>query len=513
MKIKHTVIGLLTGAFLMQAGEPVAKQAGVCFRFDDRKPVAHWNGMAELFDKYGYKLSLAITSQDTTQPAEHAALKAIADRGHSIMDHLPNHAVYKIIAHSQQEFDEYAKLPAVDHVNAATRTVYFKYELNLADPGNRTFNAEITGGKLQNFPAELAGELGYTRKIYHPQTGQVYGITFAGSERLLLSFWGEKVTVPDYKGELVMLARNSAVQPSDALMRFLAETTRRNFSAMGLPAPKAWIQPGGWEECVAPDRIERIYGKEFGYISADCRPGSNDRYACAFNDSDPVSGRYTMLPDFTAPDNGQNIAAMKHNIADSIAKNRVKIFISHMSVNRVNGGWDAYLKDYDELLAWIKANSIPVKTQEEWADVLYSQKPVANTNVMPALTRDLDGDGKPDGYELLNGAKADLTGGTVTIPAGGKLHISDVAGLEKGATHFSLMVKGAPGTNVIIDFFFVVRHGDNYIERKQFRINSADWTKLEGTVTVKPEAMTLHYGVSFSNATEAIEVKEPVFRQ
>ena len=40
--LKNIAIGLLAGAFLLQAGEEVPKQAGVAFRFDDNKPPKQW---------------------------------------------------------------------------------------------------------------------------------------------------------------------------------------------------------------------------------------------------------------------------------------------------------------------------------------------------------------------------------------------------------------------------------------------------------------------------------------
>ncbi len=152
-----------------------------------------------------------------------------------------------------------------------------------------------------------------------------------------------------------------------------------------------------------------------------------------------------------------------------------------------------------------------VLSQEEWAEILYSKKPVANTNILPALNRDIDADGKPDGYTLRKGATADLKTGIVTIPAGGQLHISDVVGIEKGVNKFELKAKGKAGTVVTINFFFVCRGVQNYMETKQIRLKTDDWETLTGTVNVKPQAISLHYGVKPHNSKEAIEVKDPLF--
>ena len=56
---------LFAGTFLLaQAETAVPKTGGVCFRFDDNKPPEHWRQMGELFEKYGYRMSLALVSQD-----------------------------------------------------------------------------------------------------------------------------------------------------------------------------------------------------------------------------------------------------------------------------------------------------------------------------------------------------------------------------------------------------------------------------------------------------------------
>ncbi len=511
--LKPIAIGLLAGSFLLHAGEGIPKQAGVAFRFDDNKPPRQWKEMGELFEKHGCRLSLALISQALNGKEAQEVLQALSAKGHAMMDHTPNHAIYQIQARTPQEFEEYAKLPIVDHADPQTRKVYFKYELNAAHPGNRKFSGAIRNGELCEYPANMNGQLGYTRKILEPSTGKVYGIRILNGKKMLCSFWGEKIAVPDQKGEFVLLASNAAIQPSKDLLRFMAETSRKNFLAIGLPAPRTWIQPGGWECFVSWDRIADVYGKEFGYLSGDAIPGSSQTRRNVFNDPNPVQGRFTMTPDFTGPDNGQDFQAMKHHIANSVARNQSIVFISHMSIHRVSGGWEAFIKGYDELLQWLRKHDIPVKTQEEWAEILYSKKPQPDTNILPPLTRDIDEDGKPDGYELTKGASADLKTGIVTIPAGGKLHISDVGGVEKGSNNFSISVKGEPGSIVILDFFFTMREGNNYMERKQFRIGGGDWETLSGTVNVKPQAHTLHYGV-LSNGTQAsIQVKEPVFKQ
>lgn len=501
---------LFAGVSLFSAeARPVPKTGGVCFRFDDNKPPEQWRMMGELFERYGYRMSLALVSQELNE--NHArVLRELAGKGHSLMDHLPNHAVYRIRARTPREFEEYSRLPFVDHADPKNRQVCFRYELNREHPRNKRFRASIRGGVLCAFPDSMKRELGSTRKILMPSDGKVYGIRIRNGERRLADFWGGKAIPPDQENaEFVLLAANAAIQPSDALLRFLGSVSRANFQAAGLPVPRSWIQPGGWECFVSAEKISGIYGREFGYRSADCVPGSS-RLNCFFND--PASGiqRFRMRPDFTGLDNGQDIPAMKRKIAESLAKHQVKIFISHMWVQRVKGGWDAYFKGYEELLAWLKECRIPVRTQEEWAEILYSAPAESGGNVMPSFSTDLDADGIPDGYELRTGAKADVKSGTITLPPGGQVLLSDLGGLEKGVNRFALSVRGEAGTEVNLIFSFAVRSGKNRTESRRFRLTGGAWETLKGTVPVNPEAVTLQYRIRRSGGNGELEIRNPV---
>ena len=84
--------------------------------------------------------------------------------------------------------------------------------------------------------------------------------------------------------------------------------------------------------------------------------------------------------------------------------------------------------------------------------------------------------------------------------------------IEKGKNRFALTVKGKAGMVVYLDFFFVVRSGKNYSERRQFRLENDQQQVLEGVVNVKPESVTLHYGVRYSNGEKDLEVRNPVFK-
>ena len=512
---RRTAAVLLTALICIcqiQAEAPVTKSAGVCFRFDDNKPPRQWREMGALFERYGVRMCLSLISQNLNAPESQRTLRELAEKGHLMLDHLPSHAVYQISARSAEEFQRFASLPIADHANPGTKTVYFKYELNAEHPKNIPFQGAIRNGVLCDYPAEMHNRLAFTRKILVPETGKVYGIRIQDGKKTLYSFWGEKVEIPNREtSKLILLANNAAIQPPDELLRFLADCSRRNFTAIGLPRPRTWIQPGGWECFVTPEKIAAIYGKEFGYISGSCVPGPDTSTIGGFNEPEPDLLRFTMRADSTAPDNGQTLALMKFQIAESIAKHRVKVLISHMSIQRVKGGWNAYLSVYEELLKWLTTNAIPVRTQEEWAEILYSHKTDLDGNIMPSLKRDLDGDGKPDGYELRKGTQVNLKTGIATIPADGMLCLFDLAGVGKGNSTFSLAAKGDTGTLVTLELIFLMRKGNHYKMQKQFRLKGEHWQTLAGSVSVKPEVAAIHYKISHSGSAKPIEIRDLSF--
>ena len=129
---------------------------------------------------------------------------------------------------------------------------------------------------------------------------------------------------------------------------------------------------------------------------------------------------------------------------------------------------------------------------------------------MPSLSTDLDEDGTPDGYELQKGCRADVKSGIVSIPRGGRLHLSDLGGLEKGKNRFALTVNGKEGQIVELDFFFVVRSGKNYRERRQFPLKNEGRQVLSGELRIKSEAVALQYSVSFSGSGSLLEVQNPL---
>lgn len=511
-RIHFLFLSALLGVFLIPAdavepAAPVRRNAGICFRFDDNQPLQNWKAIGELFEKHGFRMSLAIVSQDLSREAAET-LRELSRKGHTLLDHLPNHAVYHLRAHTQQEFEAFSKLPIVDHVDPKSRTLYFKYELDANHPGRKPFRGEIRNGELIGYPESLSRHLGFTRKVLIPSTGKVYGILIRDGKKMMHSFWWETIDIPDTNGptDMVLLPFNSAIQPPDALLRFLAERTRENFRSAGLPLPRTWAQPGGWECFVEPERIARIYGREFGYLCGSCVPHATAQ-TCCYNEPDPAIQRFCMRPDSTSPDNRGTFAEMKKRIADAVARHVPTVFLSHLQIRRFPGGREAFFRGYDELLAWVKQHNIPVKTHEQWAVELYDHPSLPLEEVMPPLTVDRNGDGIPDGYDLKNGAKSDLRTGRVSLPAGGRLQITNLGGIDRGPGRFSVEVKGPAGALVTIEFRYMIRNGKPSAERKTFRLKGNSWESCSGTLSVPSGAVTLHYTLSAPETP--IEIRSP----
>ena len=100
----------------------------------------------------------------------------------------------------------------------------------------------------------------------------------------------------------------------------------------------------------------------------------------------------------------------KKVFANLLAKNYVIPVISHMWLHNLNNDFDKLLQRYDEFLAWVKAKQIPVHNMAEWADILYDGKSDPAWNIFPSLTRDLNEDNCPDGYDNI-GKEATLKNG------------------------------------------------------------------------------------------------------
>ncbi len=491
---------------------PPAKQGGVCFRYDDIHKVSEWSEMSSLFEQHGFRMCLAVMPDNIALPQQGELLAQLAKRGHEIMDHTPGHAMFQLRYPTKQEFEKAAKLPFAAETRPGSNWVFFQYEFRKDHPENIRFTGSVRGNELTADDPAFQKRLTFTRKVHIPSTGKLYGIRIIDGRSRLFTFWGTGGVNLAMEHEPMILCSDMAIRPSKALLRYMAERSRRGFRKYGIPDPKVWCQPGGWEPFLSVEEIRDVYGNEYHYRSASCVPEVYPYFNC-FNDPMPDRYRFAMRPSFRFFDEQATLNEIKKQIADAVARHRVLIFLSHMNTRRIPGGWKAYLDSHRQLLAWLREKRIPVRTQTEWAEILYSQRPDPNPDIMPPLHVDLNKDGIPDGWEFLSGAKADLQQGKALLSRTGILKVNGLAGLEKGVNRFTLRCSGTKGTRILVDFEQFPHREWKKPSAKQtavfFLSGRADQTFTE-EIRIRPETVVMNLRIRTSGD---VAVSSPGFRK
>lgn len=418
---------------------PVGKEGGIGFRFDDNKSLEQWQAMTAAFDRHGYPLMLAInmTSDDCFDAATRDFLRRAAGRGHELLDHTPAHSGFFFLA---ADADRYRQNSRVDHVNGSR--VCGKYLLRKDVPAAHAglrFRAVIDGNVIR-IPEAY-------RKPFLPENGlflyrgKAYIAYPDRQERGLFhirSFWSEPVDLGqpgEVEVESVSKQFGFAAPPEWSAL--LAEVTRNRREKMGLPRPTAWIQPGGYEAILQADNVRDGY-RAAGYTNAATYQNSALKIYC---EPDPGRCAYAMQWGQIHLERNLPLDRIKKQIADSVAKHQVLFAASHMSVGKVPGGFPAFVKLHDELLAWCREQKIAVRTQSEWARRLYDSPTDPRENILPPWTADRDGDGTPDGYVLGPGVK--VAGDALLVPPRSlAFRIEGLGGVEKGRNVLTLDAAG-----------------------------------------------------------------------
>ena len=177
----------------------------------------------------------------------------------------------------------------------------------------------------------------------------------------------------------------------------------------------------------------------------------------------------------------------KRVFADLLAKNYVIPVISHMWLHNLNNDFDKLLQRYDEFLAWVKAKQIPVRNMAEWADLLYDGKSDPAWNIFPSLTRDLNEDGRPDGYNDI-GKEATLKNGELS-GKGILFYINSLSGFTPGKNTLSLEGKPVNGKKAKLVMVFHLCDGNSKNPRKNVTVSipfqeSGEFKQYEKTVEI-----------------------------
>ncbi len=246
---------------------------GFTMRIDDNKSVKNFKRVADLFEKRGIFVSFAIVPSTLTEE-QGACLRELVKRGHLMMDHTPNHNFYVITYADQAMYESAKALPDVHRFDDRRKTIWFNPVIDREFKKNWHTVASISNNvlTLANPKVKIWP---YGTFFSLPGRSEVFGIKVEKDKTMrVCDFWcgqlKEKINVTNV--DLLFYAE-LALQPSDAVLRELAEVSRERFDHFKLPRPTIWVRPGGWCPGIDQDRIGKIYGGEFDYIGADSHPG------------------------------------------------------------------------------------------------------------------------------------------------------------------------------------------------------------------------------------------------
>ncbi|MDE2999929.1 MAG: hypothetical protein OXU79_12705 [Gemmatimonadota bacterium] len=478
------------------------KRGGICFRVDDNKPIRQWVEFAEVFDRYGFKFCAALCPGRMAGDEDYTSLvRSLQDRGHEIMDHTPLHSVDKLPLPQGADADAWRAMPGVDHVDA-TR-VYLTYA-PIHAASLTEYRADVSGNLMTARTPQDLNDANQTRfiAVYLPQTGSVFRfrqIERSGDVVLALrSFWDEdNVDLGELRDVAYHKLSKADVRMTLDARRLLAESSLKLFENLGLDRPLTWIQPGsgGCSDFWRGD-VKSCFGDLYGYVAAATYP---DRSLKCFNEDDPGGDKCFGMQWGDFNDEARDLDWNLKRIADGIAGHRVLIGHSHFWEHVMPDDWEGYLERVDGILAWCKANRVPVRTYSKWAEVLYRSTPDPNVNVIPELNVDLNGDGVPDGYDIRSAELVqssgvpDANGAFLSVQNAGTIcKVDRLGGLEKGANTFSVWISGQPGDSIEATFgFFEVET----TETLAFSVKNPEWTEQRATVGIPDGASQVNISI------------------
>ena len=362
-------------AYGMYAAPP---KTAVAFRFDDNHAPDDWRAVAEAFKGESMRCSFAVIS-GALSDEQGICLKSLSDDGFEIMDHTAAHAVY--VAQWLKETDYAAAYKAMDpdaawfgSAQESARKVRFKPEIDLGHEKNVRFKGRVTGGALFCDDTAVAAQLTFSKKVWIPSKAALFGIVSVASDggRKLREFYGETDQTFDLADEEMVLVDQIAIQPALDVLRIQARATRANFAVFNLPAPKTWIQPGGWEAFVDANRVKAVYGGEFGYTGADCVMPKERCWYATDDDTPAELVPWMQRPSFFYFDEGATCEEVVAQIQKAQDVCRPLVFISHMSWDKV-GGREKWIELTRLVLQWMKTNGVPAQTEATLTQTFYGE--------------------------------------------------------------------------------------------------------------------------------------------
>ena len=483
-------------------GAGLMAQDAVAFRFDDNQPPERWEALGEAFKKHNARFSFAVNLTNALNNGEkyHQKLCQLEQEGFEVMDHTPNHNALLFRSSDKELIAKYANAPFVDH--ATENTLYFKF-IPRSEKGGDKLNVDLVNG-CEISPADEKTKLKpYTFVKY--QDKYYFIVRHYKTKKLqLVSLWEERnVNLPDARNMELQKYPNWGI-PAPGSIEFLVEQTRSAAAKIGLKKnPTVWIQPGGAQIIFSADELGPIL-KKVGYVSAATYPNAALK---GFMDPHFERNAYAMMwGPFTLEN--MKIEPAKRIIADFTATHRVAIGSSHIiPARKGKEEMMKYVQLHDELLTWLAENNIKVLTQSELANHLKTFRIDPKKNIFPSLTRDINGDGIPDGYNNFP-KEVKITNGEVSFQKRGRvMSVSNLCALPQGPAVFSIELKGKVKVGLIFEYYNdakgISRATKIKTEKLVFDKSVEDWTKFTGELNIPEGANCLRF--SMFNSTDGTE--------
>jgi len=512
-----TAMAILT-CFGMAAGwaaeTPSKTQGGVCFRVDDNQAPHEWLDYAKVFRKYDAKFCASINLGRLTVDSPWVKVfRELQAEGHEMMAHTPWHSVDRL---GVVPGVDPSTIPGVHHANEKLMFLsYAPVDTSLLPAANRGV-CDIVGNRMTSHDPKHIDDSNRNRfvAVYLPKIEKLFAFKAATEEEkvvlLLQSIWQEKnIDLGNMREVEYYKISKSDLHIMPAALNLLAERSLELFERFGLRRPLTWIQPGGGScSNLTREAAKASFGDHCGYIAAATYPNRSLKY---FNEVDPAGDKSFGMQWGNFDEEKRDLAWNKKRIADGVAKHHMLVGHSHFGPSLELGGWKGYLDRVDKLLAWCRAEGIPVRTYAEWARLLYGNTPAMTGNIFPCLDVDRDDDGVPDGYSLQVGKVVPVEdgpdGNRVALKAeksGRVCRIMNLGGLGKGKNEFELWGRAPAGTSitVVLDF-------DN--PDLKMTLTFADfepgWTQQTKSVEIPPTASRAHVTVNCTSlASGTVEI-------
>ena len=362
-----------------------------------------------VFNAKGLKFTYAVNVGYNMTPALSSTLYQMQIDSFEVADHTPDHET-RFFDVPLSEVTIYQGLDGVDHIitNVDDARICLEWDHVKTDTYTGEGLISISGNTVTSVRtyefttimelSSAADDLSMDA-IYIPSINKLFKFDpsdVSGNQITnLKSFWDE---------DNVNLTLNNVVYHKVGLydvfysidaLRVLTGRTQLFCNDNGIAYPTTWIQPGG--------RHPQFY-------RADIKAALESMgYTAAGNFADPVP--YKLYNSYDPNDDNiygmtwedfneeiDNLALCKKKIADNFARHYVSIGQSHLLNGSSQQNFSLYLQKTANILDWCLAKGIPIKTYNEWAQLLYKTPQNPYVNVMPSVDVDLDEDSHPDGF-------------------------------------------------------------------------------------------------------------------